>query len=211
MNRIKLNGEIYSERLRLTTNTKKQVPQVDFLLDAPFNHPVRKCSDAYHSRLRTYIIGDEAEWIINNLDTGSHLEIREGFVQSWYSPKQKKTFYRIVGYDIDHVASMQVAPFSDETNIGRFSGFFRRQFYTGEYDGKPMIGVNIAATPDIQRLGSSYCTFLNAWVYGDDAVKLNGNVRKDRPLDLLEGVLQSFKNAENNTYGLYIHTTKIEY
>jgi hypothetical protein len=210
MNTVRLNGEIVSE-IHFSTNVKKQCPQVDFLLEAPFHHPFKQLDEDYHARLRTYVFGDEAEWINENLHEGSHIEIRKGFVQTWFSPIQKKSFYRIVGYDIDRVGCMQVAPFNEEWNEGKFAGFFRKQFSSGEYEGVKQIGISIKALPDMKYYGSSYAPFLSAWVYGEDAERLDGNVWPDRPLDLLEGTLQTFRNEGNKTWGLYIITKKIEF
>jgi hypothetical protein len=215
MNSARLNGEILSgtekhPTIRYTTNAKKQCPQVDFLLSAPFKHPVKELSPDYRAFLRVYVFGEDAEWINDNLYEGAHVEIRKGFIQTWYMAAQKKTFYRVVGIEIDRLGCFQAPPYNEEWNRGRFSGFFRNQFSSGEYNGVKTVGISIKALPDMKFYGTSYATYLSAMLYGEEAEKVDGNVWKGRTLDLLEGQLQPFHN-DNGTYGLYIIGDKIEF
>jgi len=209
MNTVRLNGEISTE-IRIKENKKKNCPQVDFLLDAPFSHPFVKQAPNYRARLRTVVMGEQAEWIYDNLDVGSHLEIRKGFIQSWYNIKSRTEFYRIVGHNIDQVGTGQVGDDIEPWNLGRFSGFFRKQFSSSETGGVPRVGIEIEATPDMMWYGTEYKSKLSVILYGDMAEKVDGKLRKDQPIDLLEGVLQPWKAPSVAGWRLYIVANRIE-
>ena len=209
MNTVKLSGTI-SSGIRLTTNAKKGCPQVDFLLDVPFSHPYVQVSDGYRTKLRTYVMGDHAEWIYDNLAEGDHLEIKHGFIQTWYVAKQRRTFYRILGQTIDRDRSGVVPSDYEPTNIARISGVFRKQWTRNiTEDGTLKVGISVAASPDIKTVPTNYETILSVLLYDDLAEIVDGNMERGDRFDLIEGVMQTWRGTMRTSYALYIHATDI--
>jgi hypothetical protein len=208
MNAIRVTGEIVSE-LKMSVNKKKGCPQVSFLTAVPFEHPTLKLADDYRAYLRTYVFGEDAEWIYDNLYEGAHIEIRKGFVQTWYMYKAKTTFYRIVGYEIDKECCGDVPEDYKPYNVGRFSGRFRKQWVSDTMDnGLRRVGISIGATPDMKFFGTSYDTILSVILYEDLAEKFDGAFQQGDTIDYIEGVLESFRGY-SDTWGVYVIATDI--
>lgn len=211
MNSVRINGEIVS-RINLNTNRKKQCPEATFLLAAPFSHPNVKTNNQYRAFARTYVFGDDAEWIYDNLYEGAHLEIRHGFIQTWYFAQKRQTFYRLVGNEIERERSGDLPDDYVPYNVGRFSGFFRSQFASDiQDDGTLRVGISIAATPDMAWYGTDYRSILSVILYGELAEKVDGKLKLGDPIDLIEGILQPFRGTRNKVWGIYVIATDIKF
>ncbi len=211
MNSVRANGEIVSA-IRMKINRKKQCPQADFLLAAPFSVPYFEVSPTYRSWIRTYVTGSDAEWINDNLYEGAHLEVRHGFLKT-FKDNDRHTHYFLVANAIDRVGSMQVEPYKPY-NIGRFSGTFYKQFYSFPCDnrtGLHKVGVSVAATPDIKWYGTFYNTYLSVICYADLADEVDHKLRYKQPIDYIEGVLQPFHAGKGTPWGIFVVATRFEF
>lgn len=206
MNSIRINGDVIAKP-RVTTNKKKGCPQIDFLLSCEFSHPHAHFDENYRAYLRTYVIGEPAEQLIGEIEEGDFVEIKHGFLHTWFNAAT--AHYQIIGIDVDIERCGEKPADYKPWNISRFSGFVVTQFATDQTDeGIKKIGVSIAALPDIVT-SDEYRTYTSIWLYGEDAERADGKLKRGQKIDFVEGPMQSFRNRKG--YGLYTHVTRIDF
>lgn len=210
MNTVHLSGVIASKP-RISTNIKKGCQQCDFLLDVPFEHPCVTVDPEYRSRLRTYVVGEDGEWIYDALTEGARVEIKEGFIQSWYKAAVGKSYYRIVGNKIDRDKCGDVPADEGATNIARISGFFRKQYLRDvTEDGILRVGISVNATPDVRFDGSMYSTMISVTLFDAMAELVDGKLAQNDKIAFIEGPLQSFYKPQQRVYGVGLIATDIK-
>jgi hypothetical protein len=211
VNALRLNGYIASD-IRMGTNRKKGCPQVSFLLDVPFSHPYEPVSENYRARLRTNVDGDNAEWIYDNLYEGAHIEIRQGFLRTWYVESSGKSYYQAAGFDIERERCGDVPEDYVPHNEARFSGRFIMQWVSEETsEGIKRVGLRMAATPNFLVPDTNYDTCIGVILYAELAEKVDGRLKPGNVIDYLEGSLKSFYNGYQNTWGVYVIANKIDF
>lgn len=210
MNTVHLSGVIASTP-KISTNSKRGCQQCDFLLDVPFSHPCVTVDPEYRARLRTYVMGEDGEWIYDTLTEGAHVEIKNGFIQSWYKAAVGKSYYRIVGQKIDREKCGDVPADGAETNIARIGGFFRKQYLRDvTEDGILRVGISVNATPDVRFEGSMYTTMLSVTLFGEMAEQVDGKLEQGDKITFIEGPLQSFYKPQQRVYGVGLIATDIK-
>ena len=211
MNSLRVNGEIVSQ-LKMTTNTKKGCPRVNFKVAVPFDSPYVPVKDDYRTWLNTNVDGDNAEWIYDNLYEGAHIEIRQGFLQTWFRWSDRTSFYSIVGHYIDREHCGEKPEDYTPYNVIRLAGSFRMQFCDDVTEsGIHKVGFSMKAPPDKSFYDSKYAPFVSVLCFDELADKVADKMKDGDKIDLVEGKMQSFYGSVKRTWGVYVIADRVEF
>lgn len=214
MNHLRITGEIVTQ-IKQNTNRKKGCLESHCIVAAPFEHPYPEAAqferaDDYRAWLRTYFVGDEiSDWVMDNLDVGSHVEIRKGFMQTWANK-----MYRVIGREVDVERCGDEPPEDYEPwNEGYFSGSVFMESEPIERGGISVMRFLMKALPDFHIPDNVYNTVFTAECYAETAEKAIKMQEKGKwkgaQIDAMTGVFSPYKNRQNRyTFDLLVKEMK---
>jgi hypothetical protein len=209
LNLCRVNGVIYSDEVRMKTDRIHRRPMCDLLLSAPFDHPHYKPKENYRAIMRTYVFGEDAEWLYDTISyEGAHVELRQAYLNIRYEKEKGKTHYALCNIKLDRERCGDVPDDYKPYNLCALGGYFNNQWASEDYEGVHRVGISMSAPPNKVFIGSKYNPIICVWFYADHADEIDGKLKKGDPIDYVEGVIQPWHNSERG-WSVYIHATKL--